>query len=168
MKVLKEFLPYIIIILVVFLLRQFVISPIQVVGTSMLPNLDDGELMLLDKISYRFKDVERYDVVVINKDSDDPIIKRIIGLPGEEVRVTNNKLFINDKEIYQNFETNGNTSDFDLSSLDQEKIPEDYYFVLGDNRVNSIDSRIIGLIHKDEIEGKAFFVLFPFEKFGSI
>ena len=168
MKVLKEFLPYIIIILVVFLLRQFVISPIQVVGTSMLPNLDDGELMLLDKISYRFKDVERYDVVVINKDGDDPIIKRIIGLPGEEVRVTNNKLFINDKEIYQNFETNGNTSDFDLSSLDQEKIPEDYYFVLGDNRVNSIDSRIIGLIHKDEIEGKAFFVLFPFEKFGSI
>lgn len=168
MKVLKEFLPYIIIILVVFLLRQFVISPIQVVGTSMLPNLDGGELMLLDKISYRFKDVERYDVVVINKDSDDPIIKRIIGLPGEEVRVTNNKLFINDKEIYQNFETNGNTSDFDLSSLDQEKIPEDYYFVLGDNRVNSIDSRIIGLIHKDEIEGKAFFVLFPFEKFGSI
>ena len=168
MKVLKEFLPYIIIILVVFLLRQFVISPIQVVGTSMLPNLDDGELMLLDKISYRFKDVERYDVVVINKDGNDPIIKRIIGLPGEEVRVTNNKLFINDKEIYQNFETNGNTSDFDLSSLDQEKIPEDYYFVLGDNRVNSIDSRIIGLIHKDEIEGKAFFVLFPFEKFGSI
>lgn len=167
MKYFKELLPYILVIIIVFVIRQFFISPIQVVGSSMIPNLNDKELMLLDKISYNFNDIKRFDIVVIKK-QDKPIIKRVIGLPGESVKYENNKLYINGKEIKEDFSKNGKTDDFDTSILGDTKIPDDYYFVVGDNRINSKDSRVIGLINKKEIEGRAFFVLYPFNKFGII
>ena len=167
MKYFKEFLPYIIVIIIVFLLRQFIVSPIQVVGSSMVPNLNDKELMLLDKISYKFNDIKRFDIVVVNN-QDRPIIKRVIGLPGESVKYEDNKLYINGEEVEENFSKNGETGDFDISDLGYEKIPDDYYFVVGDNRINSKDSRVIGLINKDDIEGQAFFVLYPFDKFGKV
>ncbi len=167
MKYFKEFLPYILVIIIVFLLRQFVISPIQVIGTSMVPNLHEKELMLLDKLTYKYSDIKRFDIVVVNRD-DNPIIKRVIGLPGEEIKFENNKLYVNDKEVKQPFKTNGNTDDFDIAKLGSSKVPKDCYFVVGDNRINSKDSRVIGFINKKEIEGKAFFVIFPFNKFGKV
>ena len=167
MKKFKEILPYIIVIVAVILLRQFIITPIQVVGTSMNPILIDGELMLLNKITYKFNDIEWFDIVVVDY-SDEPLIKRVIGLPGEKVEYRGNKLYINDEEVLENFKTNGETDDYDIAESGHTRIPKDMYFVVGDNRINSADSRIIGLINKKMILGKANFVLYPFNKFGVI
>ena len=84
-KVLKEIMPYIIILIVVVLIRSYIITPVTVVGSSMYPNLKDKEVLLLSKISYRLHNIERFDIVVVKDDEDDRIIKRIIGLPGDKV-----------------------------------------------------------------------------------
>jgi len=167
MKYLKEILPYIIVIISVILLRQFVVTPIQVVGTSMNPNLVDGELMLLNKITYKINNINRFDIVVVDY-ADEPLIKRVIGLPGEKVEYKDNKLYINDKVIDENFKTNGKTEDYNITESGYTTIPDNMYFVVGDNRINSADSRVIGLIDKNIILGKANFVLFPFNKFGIV
>lgn len=164
---LKEVMPYIIVILIVVILRYFIVSPIQVVGTSMNPNLEDGELMLLNKIKYVFSDIERFDIVVVDY-SNKPLIKRVIGLPGEKVEYKDDKLYVNGEYVKENFKRNGNTDDYLISELGYDIIPKDMYFVVGDNRINSSDSRSIGLIKKEQIEGKANFVLIPFDKFGFI
>ena len=167
MKFMKEILPYICVIIFVILLRHFIITPIQVVGTSMVPNLENGELMLLNKITYNFNDVERFDIVVVDY-PDEPLIKRIVGLPGEKIEYKNNKLYINNKLVAEKFDTNGKTGNYDISESGYKVIPEDMYFVMGDNRINSTDSRSIGPIKKEQILGKANFVLYPFNKFGFI
>lgn len=167
MQKFKEILPYIIVIICVILLRHFIVTPIQVVGTSMNPNLVDGELMLLNKITYNFNDIKRFDIVVVDY-SDEPLIKRVIGLPGEKIEYRDNKLYINDELVEEHFKTNGKTDDYNISESGYTSIPDDMYFVVGDNRINSADSRTIGLISKDTILGKANFVLFPFNKFGIV
>ncbi|MBE6153291.1 MAG: signal peptidase I [Firmicutes bacterium] len=167
MKKFKEVLPYIIVVLVVILLRQFIITPIQVVGTSMNPNLVDGELMLLNKITYKFNDIERFDIVVVDY-MDEPLIKRVIGLPGEKVEYKDNKLYINDELVEEKFDKNGITDDYNIIESGHTTIPNNMYFVVGDNRINSADSRVLGLIDKKIILGKANFVIFPINKFGLI
>lgn len=166
-KTLRSLLPYIIVIVVVILIRTFIITPIQVVGTSMTPNLEDGELMLLNKIKYKVSDIQRFDIVVVDY-STKPLIKRVIGLPGETVEYKDDTLYINSKKVEENFKKNGKTNDYNITETGYKTIPKDKYFVVGDNRINSADSRVIGLVDKDQILGKANFVLLPFSKFGFI
>ena len=97
-KVFKEIYPYIIIIISVLIIRKFIVTPIRVIGPSMMHTLIDGDIMILDKISYRFKNIKRFDIVVISS-LDKPIIKRVIGLPGDIVESKNNRLYINGEEI---------------------------------------------------------------------
>ncbi len=160
LSLLSGWLSYIIIIIAVILLKQFIIAPIRVNGDSMNETLLDKDIMILDKISYRFTDIKRFDIVVIKKDKE-YLIKRVIGLPGENVEYRDNKLYINDKEVKENF-NHEKTDDYVL----EKKIPEGYYFVVGDNRDISLDSRVIGLIKREEILGKTSLVLFPFNRFG--
>ncbi len=162
----KEYYPYVIIIIVVLLFKAFLFAPIQVNGPSMYPTLKDKDIMILNKIEYRFNDIERFDIVVIEKESF--IIKRVIGLPGDIVSVKNNILYINEEEVEQNFlEDDVVTNDFTFEELDLEgKVPDGYYFVLGDNREVSADSRLLGFISKKEIIGKATLTLFPFGRIG--
>lgn len=167
MKFIKELIPYVIIIVIVVLIRTFIVTPVQVDGISMYPTLKDNEILLLKKYD---KDYKRFDIVVL-KYKNDKLIKRIIGLPGEHVKYINNKLYVNDKLVKENFSKNTETDDFDISYLlneEETKIPDNMYFVVGDNRDNSTDSRIIGLINKEDIEGTVDFALFPFNKFGKI
>lgn len=166
-KWLKELLPYIVIILVVLLIKQFVVTPIVVNGPSMEPTLKENDVMLLDKISYRFSEIERFDIVVIHH-HDSYIIKRVIGLPGERVMYQNNQLYINGEIVEENFE-HRETENYSIEQLNSEFVPENSYFVLGDNRVNSSDSRNekIGFVSKDQIIGHAKYTLFPFDRFGS-
>ena len=133
----------------------------------MLPNLKDNQVMILYKLP---KELKRFDIVVVEhkvKDKKENLVKRIIGLPGEDVEYKNNKLYINDKEVEEDF-IDVKTNDFNLASLGYLEIPDNYYFVVGDNRGDSLDSRVLGIIPKEEIEGKIIFSLFPFNTFGVI
>ena len=162
----KEIMSYVIIIIIVLLIKRYVFTPIKVNGDSMNPNLFDGELMILNEIGYHLNGVERFDIVVIEKNGE-KIIKRVIGLPGDKVEYKDDKLYINDELVEETF-NHKKTNDFSLSDIEVDIIPEGYYFVLGDNRVNSLDSRIIGLISKKEIRGKTNFIIYPFKKFGKV
>lgn len=161
-KIIKTLLPYIVIVVVVVLIRTFIITPVIVVGDSMYPTLDDGQILLLNKIDYKFNDIERFDIVVIKLEKNE-IIKRIIGLPGETVEYRNNVLYINGHEIENEY--NFETDDFTLKSIcNCSKIPNGKYLVLGDNRTVSSDSRIIGLIDEKDIKGKTTISLWPVKK----
>ncbi len=166
-KIIKELYPYVIIIIVVILTRSFIITPVIVSGKSMLPNFNDGELLLVRKIDYNEKTIKRFDVVVIKKDKEE-IIKRIIGIPGEHISYKNNKLYINDELISEDY-SHLNTKDFNLEEICScSIIPEGKYLVLGDNRPISKDSRSIGLIDEKDIVGKSVFRLWPITKIGTL
>ena len=158
-KFIKELIPYIVIIIVVVLIRMYIITPVIVVGDSMVPTLKEKQILLLNKFDYKFNEIERNDIVVI-KVGKSEIIKRVIGLPGENVEYRNNTLYIDGHEVKTKY--NFDTEDFTLKSIcNCESIPQDKYLVLGDNRMVSSDSRIIGLIDKKDIEGSAHISIWP-------
>lgn len=164
----KGVLPYVIIIVCVLLVKIFVVTPIKVNGTSMYPSLSDGDIMILDKISYRFSDIKRFDIVVINSAfNGTELIKRVIGLPGDVISYKDGKLLVNEEEVSEDF-LHKVTEDFDFSKLVNDKVPDDFYFVVGDNRTDSYDSRYFGFVPKKYIEGKTSFVLFPFSRIGTV
>lgn len=158
-KFLKEYIPYVAIIILVIVVKVYVVTPIRVNGPSMNDTLHDKDIMILDEISYRFRPIKRFDIVVIRY-KDEYIIKRVIGLPGEVVSCKNNKIYINGKVLEEDF-SRKYTNDFD-----DVLVGDDSYFVLGDNRVNSTDSRIIGTVSKKSIKGKTSLTVFPFSRFG--
>lgn len=157
----KDFVIYFLIIIGLILTIKYVVSLEQVVGPSMQPNYKSGDLLLLNKISYRFRNPRMFEVVVISNDETKYMIKRIIGLPGDSIEYKDNKLYINGEVTNEYFDTEGITNDFSLSELEYDVIPDNYYFVMGDNRENSLDSRYYGLIKKDQILGKVQFRLWP-------
>ena len=159
-KVIKELMSYVVIVLVVLFIKFFIVSPIRVNGNSMDATLKDNDLMLLNEIVYRFSDIKRNDIVVVRED-DEYIIKRIIGLPGEKIACDSGIIYINGKKYDDKFALN-ETSDFELVTL-----KSDEYFVLGDNRKVSLDSRFFGPYKKSDIRGRASFTIFPFSRFGS-
>ena len=158
MKIIKELIPYAVILLVVVLIRSFIATPVVVSGSSMDGTLNDGDILLLTKFDKKY---DRFDIVVFDY-NDTKLVKRIIGLPGEHVKYEDGVLYINNKVVDDEF---GHiTSNYDLKYLGYDVIPEGYYFVLGDNRTKSSDSRVIGLINKDVIDGVASFGIWPFGK----
>lgn len=161
-RILKEVIEYVLIILVVILIRSFIITPAIVEGASMDHTLEDGQLVLINKFIYSIKDVERFDIVVLNNEEDnDKIIKRVIGLPNETIEYIDNQLFINGKQVKQNYELQS-TENFSVTTKDNE------YFVLGDNRTVSKDSRMLGNFKKEDIVGRVKIRLLPIKKIGSI
>ncbi len=159
-EIIKEIIPYIIVIIVVLLIKAYIVSPVKVNGTSMDPTLHDKDIMLLSKISYRVHGIKRFDIIVI-REGNEFIIKRVIGLPGEKVEYKNNKLYIDGKYIKEKFK-HKKTRDF--KSI--KKVPEGMYYVLGDNRSNSIDSRVLGFIPVQDILGHATYTIYPFNRIG--
>lgn len=161
----KEISVYIIIVVVIVLLKIYVISPIRVNGTSMDPTLKNGDIMILNKIGYRITKIKRFDIVVI-KYKDELLIKRVIGLPGEKIKYENNTLYVNDKALDEEFDKTY-TYNFSIKEIGSTTVPEDSYFVLGDNREVSKDSRSIGFIDREDIVGKSSLTLFPLNRFGT-
>lgn len=160
----------IIALIIAFIVRAFIISPIVVDGPSMQPTLNNQDQMIVNKFNYHFNDPNRFDIVIFHATEDKDYIKRVIGLPGEHVEVINDELYINqtkEEEYYlQSSDGSIKTENFKLESLPggYEKIPEGQVLVLGDNRNNSTDSRIIGLVDIDEIVGKASFIYWPLNR----
>lgn len=153
----KELLPYVVIFVVVLLIRTFVATPIKVNGSSMYNTLDGSEFMILNKLDK----VERYDIVVV-KTPGDELIKRVYGLPGEKISIENNTIFINDKKV-DDIYAYGETSNYESIVLGADE-----YFILGDNRAVSLDSRTIGPVKKKQIKGTTNFIVYPLNRFGKI
>ena len=165
MKILKELMSYVVIVLAIVLIRTYLITPVMVSGDSMNPTLEHGEVLLLNKLATNYK---RFDIVIIDFDNGlvkEKLIKRVIGLPGEKIEYISGELYVNGKRIEDEFESL--TYDFSTINLGN-KIPKDKYLVLGDNRTNSSDSRMFGLIDKKDIEGSISGRIYPFKKFGKI
>jgi len=158
MKFIKEMIPYVVILLIVVMIRSFIATPVIVSGESMDDTLNDGDILLLAKFD---KSYERYDIVVFDYNNS-KLVKRVIGLPGDHVKYDEGILYINGEKVEDDFANE--TYDFDLSYLGYDVIPEGYYFVMGDNRMKSSDSRIIGLINEEDINGTAIFSIWPFTK----
>lgn len=159
-KWLKENIVFLIILTAIIITRIFFFSPIRVNGTSMHPTLQDKEFMILNKISLK-QGINRFDIVVV-QENNKYIIKRVIGLPGESVMYKDSKLYINGKVIEDNY-SKTTTNDFDNVVLGENE-----YFVMGDNRAVSSDSRIIGPVNIENIKGKTNLIIFPFNKMGTV
>ncbi|MFH0863670.1 MAG: signal peptidase I [Candidatus Gottesmanbacteria bacterium] len=148
----------------------FLFQPHEVNGSSMEPNFHNKEFLLTDKVTYRFRSPTRGDVIVFrsrnNREQD--YIKRIIGLPGEKVKVLNDHVFINDQRLsepYLQKDLATYQGSF-LRSGEDFLIPPDEYIVMGDNRLASSDSREWGTVVKDDITGKAWLIYWPPQDFG--
>lgn len=159
---------------VAFVVRTFLFSPIIVDGPSMQPTLYSKDQMIVNKITYKFKQPERFDIVVFHASEQKDFIKRVIGLPGDHVMVQDDILYINGEPVAEPFLDDLDedeslfpvrTEDFRLEELkgNYERIPEGYIFVLGDNRHNSTDSRhdALGLVPLDEVVGKTNVIYWP-------
>ncbi len=163
MEKFRATLPYIAILVIVIVIRSFIVSPVIVVGPSMNNTLKNGNVLLLNKMYYEFNEIKRFDVVVI-KTTSHPIIKRVIALPNEEVYLEKGNVYINGILLDQKFSYIKDTDDYTILDEGYNRIPSGYYFVLGDNRAESADSRSFGLVKGEYIEGKINYSIFPFKK----
>ena len=153
-------IPYVAIVVVIVLLRLYVVTLVRVDGNSMYPTFNNGDILLENKFD---KSYERFNVIVF-RHNNSKLVKRIIGLPGDSVEIKDNKLYINGEQINEGYE-HLNTEDYSLKDKGIEKIPEGKYFVLGDNRTNSLDSRFFGLISEDDIDGVIGYSIYPFKNY---
>ncbi len=149
-----------------------VLQPHKIKGDSMQPNFPDGEFLLTDKVTYRFGQPKRGDVIVFEAPvaPGEEYIKRIIGLPGDKVSVKQGKVYVNDKMLEEKYLKNTvyTLGGAFLSDGQVVTVPEKEYFVLGDNRPASSDSRSWGFVPKPKITGRAWVIYWPPEKTGIV
>lgn len=155
--------------IIVILFFIYIISIQTVTGNSMHPTYKNGNLVVVNKLVYKYSEPKRFDVVTVEDDDGKTYIKRIIGVPGDNVSYLDNKLYINDIEVEEPFKNNSKTNNFFLVDVcpkkcSNNKIPKNEYLLLGDNREDSFDSRDItfGLRKKGSIKGKILFKIFSF------
>ncbi|MCZ2260141.1 signal peptidase I [Sporosarcina sp. G11-34] len=157
---------------IAFIVHQFLFVPTKVLGESMLPTFEDEDRVIVSKVS----SIDRFDMIVFNApDADDKYIKRVIGMPGDRVEMIDDVLYINGKvydEPYVSYIagdpiTNRITENFTLEEMTgSEKVPKGAFFVLGDHRLTSNDSRSFGFIDQDEVIGEVKFRFSPFTDIG--
>jgi len=149
-------------VIIIFLYR-----PVKVEGTSMTPLLSDQERIFINKFVYRFEPIERGDVVVFwyPLDRSKSFIKRVVALPGEMVEIRQGRVYVNGKRLEEPYVP---PQFADSNSYSPLRVPADEYFVMGDHRSSSNDSRVFGPVPNRYIYGKAVFAYWPVERFGSI
>ena len=151
-----------------FIITQF-IKPTLVRGDSMYSTLEEGDYLIINRMSYKFKDPERGDIIVFESDlqqedgSNKDLVKRVIGVSGDRVKIENSKVYVNGEELTEPY-IHDEVTEGDIDTV----VPEDSVFVLGDNRDISLDSRYseVGFIDNSDILGKVFIRLYPFNKIG--
>lgn len=189
-----SYAPFLIIVAFIIVIRCFIATPVRVNGSSMNPTLKNGDTMLLYKLTKKTKGIKRFDIVVIETDSG-RLIKRVIGTPGDKIKYVIEKnesenevgvLYINDEKIEEKFLSDEakigtcntvweddynicNTQDTIFKGENHEiVVPEGEYYVMGDNRINSKDSRMIGFIEDTNILGTTEIILFPFNRIKKV
>lgn len=164
---LKEFiLPIIIAILFVVLIRHFIIGIYYIPSGSMIPTLNLNDQVIVTKLSYKIHDPERGDIIVFkypvnerNGLKKQEYVKRVIGLPGDILEIKNNKVYINNTQLSEPYLA----KDTDMPDYGPVKIPDQQYFMMGDNRNHSNDSRYWGMVERKYLIGKAQLIYFPFK-----
>ena len=156
-------------VLIAVILIVFIYQPVKVEGTSMMPTLTDQERIFINKFTYHFGlgSIERGDMVVFwfPLDPSKSYIKRVIGIPGDTVYIDAGQVFVNGQALTESYVP----EDYrDRVSWEEHRVPPDQYFVLGDHRSSSSDSRTWGFVQRDAIYGKAVFVYWPLEKMGRL
>jgi len=161
-------------LLIFVLIRNFLLQPFIVYGSSMEPSFVDREYLLVEKISYKFKKPKRGDVIIFHPPGQSGrmvfYIKRVVGLPGEKIIINNGRVYIynraypNGIELEEPYLLGKKRTTGSLSKT----LKQDEYFVLGDNRENSQDSREFGVLPAKNIAGRAFITIFPFSRFGIV
>jgi len=156
-------------------LRLFVFSNYMVEGKSMMPTLQSGNLLIVNKLRYEIGSIHRFDIVVFHANQKQDYVKRVIGLPGDRIEYKNDILYINGQKVnepylrpYKKKLISGKlTGDFTLEEVTGEKrVPAGYIFVLGDNRLGSWDSRHFGFVKISQVVGKVDLRYWPFEQFA--
>lgn len=177
-KVFKELVSFLKILtlsyITIFLLTTFIIKPVVVSGTSMEPTLKDKDIGFSYVITKKLFGIDRGAVVTVYVEDDDQyIVKRVIGLPEETIYAKGGIIFINDEPVVENYLDQdyiktiiGSSQRSFTSDFDKLKIPKDHYFLMGDNRPRSKDSREYGPFHYDSILSNSLLVIYPFEHFG--
>ncbi len=169
-EIISTILYFIIIFALVFFTIHFIGQRTVVNGHSMDNTLRDGESLIVDKLTYRFSDPKRYDIVIFpSPDGDNSyFIKRVIGLPGETVQIVDEEVYIDGEPLGENY----GIAPIEYYGIAEEPLTlgEDEYFVLGDNRPVSRDSRYedVGLIDRSELKGRAILRVWPLSRFGKI
>ncbi len=162
---------FILAMVIILPVRMFVAEPFMVSGSSMVPNYHDRDYLIIDRLSYRFHEPQRGDVVVLKfpKDTTQYFIKRIIGLPGETITCDKGRVLVEktgqDKNIVLE-EAYIPAKAVTQNCRPKQTLGSNEYFVLGDNRLASSDSRVWGILPKDDIVGKVWLRVFPFSNFG--
>lgn len=171
-SIIKEVLVYVVIFFIgLYIIPNYVLQRTVVDGDSMLNTLHNEESLLIDKISYVVGDPKRFDIVVFypyGKDVEEYYVKRVIALPGETVQIIGSDIYVNGEILEENY----GKDPIHYAGIAKEPITlaDDEYFLLGDNREISYDSRYeeIGAVHREYIEGKAFLRIWPLNKFGFV
>lgn len=168
-----DFIETIVVSLAIFaIVYIFLFQPHQVEGNSMVPNFQNGEYILTDKVSYRLHDPRRGDVVVFHSPQDERVdfIKRIIAVPGDKVMVKGGYVYLNGKKLDETFINNPGQVMNGRAMREGEElvVPPGKFVVMGDNRLHSSDSREWGFVTTEEIVGRAFFRYWPVQAFGTV
>jgi signal peptidase I len=159
-------------ILIAVVLIVFIYQPVKVEGTSMEPGLSDNERIFINKFTYKLNlgDVRRGDTVVFwyPRDTTKSYIKRVVGLPGDRIRIVNGQVFVNGAPLNEAYVAEGYRDPSTWNEGQEMLVPAAHYFVLGDHRSSSSDSRAWGWVPRENIYGKAVFVYWPLDKMGRV
>ncbi|WEG12155.1 signal peptidase I [Pullulanibacillus sp. KACC 23026] len=163
-------------VIIAIVIRSFIFTNYVVEGESMMPNLQNGNRLIVNKVDYHVTQPKRFDVIIFHATPTEDYVKRVIGLPGDTVEYKNDTLYINGKAIAEPYldaykkKTSGNlTWDFNLKKVTGKTVvPKGKLFVMGDNRQNSVDSRVFGFVDESKVVGKVDLRYWPLNEFGTI
>ena len=159
-------------VLIAVVLIVFIYQPVKVEGTSMTPTLQNDERIFINKFTYRFglASIARGDTVVFwyPNDPTKSYIKRVIGVPGDRIRVEGGQVYVNGQLLEEDYVPPINRDSVSWKDGEEQVVPRDKYFVLGDHRNSSSDSRTWGYVPRDNIYGRAVFVYWPLDRMGRL
>jgi signal peptidase I len=169
-SLLRELAEVVVLAIILYFGISFAVQTVHVEGLSMFATLDDNDYLIADKIAYRLHAPQRGDIIILRPPTDDSkdFIKRVIALPGERLLIQGGVVFINGHKLDEPYLPEAWTSQANWGGETGQVMPPNQYFVMGDNRNRSQDSRTFGPIGRDRIDGRAWFRIWPINNFGNI